>query len=171
MPTTDELLAQAGALLGQLLMDGGDVTEESEALIETWLEGSADKIGGCRAIRLQIQRQIELLRDEERRIAKRRKALETRQGWVEEKALSLLHMQADFGGEMRIKTEAYSAWVQASASVDFADPKTFDLGKVPDDYLTPQKPRLNKAKARQDMIDGKEIPELLLVWRETVRFT
>jgi len=170
MTTTDELLAQAGALLGQLLMDGGDVTEESEALIETWLEGSADKIGGCRAIRLQIQRQIELLRDEERRLAARRKALVARQVWVEDKALSLLHMRQDFGEEAKVKTEAYSAWVQASASVDLADPKAA-LDNIPDAYLSPQKPRLNKAKARRDMIDGAEIPGLLLVWRETVRFS
>ena len=169
MTTTADLLTQAAGLLGQLLMDGGALTEESEALIDTWLEGSTDKIGGCRACRLQLQSQIELLRDEERRIASRRKSLERHKVYIEGRALALLQMRADFGEEAKVKTDAYTAWVQTSPAVA-TDPDTFDLAKVPDAYLTEQAPRLNKTEALKALKTGKEIPGLVLEWREKARF-
>ena len=102
MTTTMELLEQGMGLLLQLEEEGGELTEQFVALLDAYMDGCADKLTGIHYVRLQTKTQVEMLRDEEKRLANRRRAMEKTVEYLNSNALFLLKQKESFGEEAKV---------------------------------------------------------------------
>ena len=168
MTTTTELLNQGLELLLQLEEVGGELTEEYMALVSTWMEGTGDKLGGIYFVRQQTRGQMEILREEEKRLANRRRGMEKLLDHLNSSALSLLKQREAFGEEPKVKTSTYTAWLQSSKSVALEEGVTIE--EVPESYRIPQPDRLDKAAAKKTLASGMGIHGLKVIESESVRW-
>ena len=168
MTTTMELLEQGLALLLQLEEEGGELTEQFVALLDAYMDGCADKLTGIHYVRLQTKTQVEMLRDEEKRLANRRRAMEKTVEYLNSNALFLLKQKESFGEEAKVKSSLFTVWVQSSKSVALREGCTIE--QVPERFRVPQEDRLDKAEAKKVMADGTGIHGLEIVESESVRW-
>ena len=168
MTTTMELLEQGMGLLLQLEEEGGELTEEFVALLDTYIDGCADKLTGIHYVRLQTKTQVEMLRDEEKRLANRRRALEKAIKQLDGKAMDLLKQNEAFGEEPKRKTSLFTVWLQSYKSVALREGCTIE--QVPERFRVPQEDKLDKAEAKKVMADGTGIHGLEVVVSEVLRW-
>ena len=166
--TAAQLLEDGLALLLQLEEEGGVLTEEFVAVLDAHLDGSADKLSGIHYVRLQTKTQVEMLKDEEKRLANRRKGMENTLKYLNSNALFLLKQKESFGEEAKVKSSLFTVWVQSSKSVALREGCTIE--QVPERFRVPQEDRLDKAEAKQVMADGTGIHGLEIVESESVRW-
>ncbi len=165
---TNELLQQGLELLLHIEDEAGVLTEESVVLVDNWLEGTADKLGGIYYVRQQTRAQISLLKEEEARLKSRRQAMERLVDYLGDNAMFLLKQREAFGEEPKVKTSHYTAWVQTSKSVALEEGRTIE--DVPEKFRVPQPDKLNKAEAKQVLTSGMGIHGLELIESESVRW-
>ena len=166
--TTTQLLEDGLSLLLQLEEEGGVLSESFVAMLDTYLDGSADKLAGIHYVRLQTKTQVEMLKDEEKRLANRRRAMEKVVEYLNSNAMFLLKQKESFGEEPKVKSNLFTVWVQSSKSVALREGCTIE--QVPERFRVPQEDRLDKAEAKQVMADGTGIHGLEIVESESVRW-
>ncbi len=74
---THEYLTQAAAILQSLMDNEGALTDEEEAELETWAEGTGDKLEAWRAVYRRAESEAALWKAEKARIVKVQKRAES----------------------------------------------------------------------------------------------
>lgn len=166
MPSTYDLINQARYLLTIIEADEGVLTETTEAELLNWLAVSEDKLHACLAARKRIDSEAELLREEEKRIAARRKALETASERILELATGLLLERETMGEEPKVKTSHYTAWLGETQSILGPD----EVSEWPEQWRR-IKVEADKSAALREAKNGAQLPTgFHLVTKRSVRF-
>lgn len=164
--STFDLINQARHLLTIIEADEGVLTEATEAELLNWLSASEDKLHACLAARKRLDSEAELLREEEKRIAARRKALETASDRVMEFATALLLERETMGEEPKVKTPNYTAWIADTQSILGPD----EVSQWPEQWRR-VKVEADKAAALREAKNGAQLPTgFHLVTKRSVRF-
>ena len=130
-----------------------DTLDSLEDAIENKAEGYAIVIR-------QFKTDVKTLKDEENRLEKRRQAIETKIGIMQE---SLYEAMKNTGID-KIKSPRFTVWVQKNPMAVSITNETL----IPEEYYIPQLPKLDKKQLKEDMKHG-EIPGVELVQTEGVR--
>lgn len=130
-----------------------DTLDSLEDAIENKAEGYAIVIR-------QFKTDVKTLKDEENRLEKRRQAIETKIGIMQE---SLYEAMKNTGID-KIKSPRFTVWVQKNPMAVSITNETL----IPEEYYIPQLPKLDKKQLKEDMKHG-EIPGAELVQSEGVR--
>lgn len=130
-----------------------DTLDSLEDAIENKAEGYAIVIR-------QFKTDVKTLKDEEDRLEKRRQAIETKIGIMQE---SLYEAMKNTGID-KIKSPRFTVWVQKNPVAVSITNETL----IPEGYYIPQLPKLDKKQLKEDMKHG-EIPGVELVQSEGVR--
>lgn len=130
-----------------------DTLDSLEDAIENKAEGYAIVIR-------QFKTDVKTLKDEEDRLEKRRQAIETKIGIMQE---SLYEAMKNTGID-KIKSPRFTVWVQKNPVAVSITNETL----IPEEYYIPQLPKLDKKQLKEDMKHG-EIPGAELVQSEGVR--
>ena len=154
---TYELLTAAGHILGDIEDENGEITEATLAGMDEWIDAAEDKLGRIRAVITRTKNEQALLREEEKRLAARRRRLDAVLHRVTDLATSLLQAQEALGNEPKVKTYTYTVSLSRSQSVHVDH-----LGAVANDWLIHPEPKVDKAGARKAMLAGEEIRGLSL---------
>jgi len=120
-----------------------------------------DKAEGYAKVINQFKTDAKALKEEEQRLAKRRQAIETKIGILQE---NLYEAMKETGAE-KIKSAQFTVWIQKNpVSVNVVDKKI-----LPERYFIPQLPKLDKQSLKEDIQQYGEIPGAELVQSEGVR--
>lgn len=166
MPSTYDLINQARYLLTIIEADEGVLTEATEAELLNWLSISEDKLHSCLAARKRIDSEAEMLREEEKRIAARRKALEAASDRILELATGLLLERETMGEEPKVKTSHYTAWLGETQSILGPD----EVSEWPEAWRR-VKVEADKSAALREAKNGAQLPTgFHLVTKRSVRF-
>lgn len=165
MPTTYDLMQQARYLLGLIEADEGVLSETTERELRNWLALSEDKVHACFAARKRIDAEADVLRDEERRLASRRRALEAASDRVGELATQLLMEREQMGEPSKVKTPHYTAWLQETQSVSAPD----DLAAWPERW-TRTKVEPDRVMAMKALTSGETREGFAVVTRRSIRW-
>jgi len=166
MPSTYDLINQARYLLTIIEADEGVLTEATEEELLNWLSISEDKLHSCLAARKRIDSEAELLREEEKRMAARRKALETASDRILELATGLLLERETMGEEPKVKTSHYTAWLGETQSIIGPD----EVSEWPEAWRR-VKVEADKSAALREAKNGAQLPTgFHLVTKRSVRF-
>ena len=117
MPSTYDLLATSRSLLDMVETEGGALTVEAEAVLQNFITQSEDKVLACLTVIRRADAEADLLKEEEVRLAKRRKAFEATSDRVRELAADLLMARESLGESPKVKTAQYTAWLQDTDSL------------------------------------------------------
>jgi hypothetical protein len=166
MASTYDLINQARYLLTIIEADEGVLTETTEAELLNWLAQSEDKLHACLAARKRIDSEAELLREEEKRIAAKRKSLESASDRILELATGLLLERETMGEEPKVKTSHYTAWLGETQSIVGPD----DVTDWPEAWRR-TKVEADKSAALREAKNGAKLPTgFSLVTKRSVRF-
>lgn len=166
MPSTYDLINQARYLLNIIEADEGVLTETTESELLNWLALSEDKLHACLAARKRIDSEAELLREEEKRIAAKRKALEAASDRILELATGLLFEREAMGEEPKVKTSHYSCWLAETQSILGPD----EVSEWPEAWRR-VKVEADKSAALREAKNGAQLPNgFHLVTKRSVRF-
>jgi len=165
MTSTYELLTDAGHILGDIEDENGEITEATMAGMDEWIDAAEDKLGRIRAVVLRTQSEQDLLREEEKRLAARRRRLDAITHRVTDLAASLLQAQEALGGEAKVKTETYSCRIASNVKVHVDDKSLVDAA-----WLKTKEPDVDLAGARAAMKGGAELAGLSLQTTYHVRW-
>ena len=167
MPTTYDLLTDAGKLLVDLEIAGGEITEESIGLLEDFLAGSSDKLGAINAVIIKSRAEIsahKVYRDKHvNRIRSLTKTIER----VTNLGTGMLVAMEDLGEEPKVKAEWGSVSLRSSFSAEVSE----NLEDVCVSYLIEQPPKVDKAGALKELKAGKKIAGITMkrsrkaIWR------
>ena len=140
--------------LWQLMEDG---TLEDEALIgafECAKEDLADKLEGyCKFIK-NLESDIAGLKEEEKRLATRRKTMEN----TVERSKAAMQKAMTIAGEKKIPAGSFTCSIQANPPKVVIDEQY--LENIPEKYLIPQEPTINKKLMLEDLKENFNTPEL-----------
>lgn len=165
--STWDLVESASALIAAL--NGCETDEEALALLDEQLalEGEiADKLARIHAVQRRAEAEATHLRDEERRLAERRRRQERVAERVKGLAYDLLTAHRELTGEGRVVTPTLTARLQRSAPrlVVPSSPAEW-----PDAYVV-QVPQLDRDAVRDALKRGEDVPGCSLEQSEHVRW-
>lgn len=165
--TAFELLAQAGAIVCGLEDAGGDLTDELDASIKTWLDNADDKLGAMWAVQRRLAAEDEVLKMLADRLAGARKRLAKNKERVNEMATQLLLAKIEVGEEPKVKRPEFSAWLATTRSVlGPTDPADW-----PEDLRTEVTQVVaDRAGAKKLLEGGAQLPGFQLVESTGVRW-
>ena len=140
--------------LWQLMEDG---TLEDEALMGAFdcaKEDLAAKLEGyCKFIK-NLESDIAGLKEEEKRLAARRKTMEN----TVERSKEAMRIAMHTAGEKKIAAGSFTCSVQQNPPKVVMDEPY--LENIPEKYLIPQEPTINRKLMLEDLKDNFEVPEL-----------
>ena len=165
MTTTYELLTDVGRILGDIEDENGEITEDTMGAMDEWIDAAEDKLGNIRAVITRTKNEQALLREEEKRLAARRRRLDAVLHRVTDLAAELLSAQEALGNEPKVKTDTYTVWISSNQRVHVDS-----LAAVANDWLVHPEPSVDKASARKALLAGEEIRGLSLQTTYSVRW-
>lgn len=121
------------------------------------LEGTLEALGGeieekadgyARVMR-QIEYDVAALKAEEARLSNRRKAMENNIRRMKESLEDAMLAT----GKTKFKTELFSFNIQKNPKSVMID----DISRLPEEYLIPQDPKVDKAKLKEDLTAGVDL--------------
>lgn len=121
------------------------------------LEGTLEALGGeieekadgyARVMR-QIEHDITALKAEESRLSDRRRAMENNVRRMKESLEDAMLAT----GKTKFKTELFSFNIQKNPRSVMID----DISRLPEEYLIPQDPKVDKAKLKEDLTAGVDL--------------
>ena len=137
--------------------DTDAIVDTLEALQEA-IEDKAENI--AKLIR-NLEADVKVIRDEEKRLAERRQAIENKV----ERLKSYLQEQLETAGIEKVKRPTITVAIQANPpSIDVIDEKA-----IPNDFLIPQAPKLDKRSILERLKKGEAIPGVTLKQTKGVR--
>jgi hypothetical protein len=140
--------------LWQLMEDGTLEDEALEGAFDVAKEDLADKLEGyCKFIK-NLEATIAGLKAEEKRLADRRKAMENT---VERSKLAMANAMR-IAGEKKIPAGSFTCSLQQNPPKVVLDEPYIE--NIPEKYLVPQEPTINKKLILEDLKEGFAIPEL-----------
>lgn len=135
-----------------------EILQESIMQIEEEFSEKAENI--CKVMQT-LQLEAKAIKEEEERLAKRRKNLENKAKTL--KVYLEAHMKAS--NVDKIKGKVFTI------SISKNPPKvlTNDLSNIPERYLIPQDPKINRKAILQDLKDGLKIEGVELIQEKSIR--
>jgi len=141
-----------------LIDDGGEGLQDTLDSINLAIEDKLENIG--KVIR-NLDGEIEMLKNEETRLADKRKALETNK-----KRLKMyVEDQLTLTGKDKVKAGLFSFSMQNNAPSLIV----VDENKIPKDYFIPSDPKLDKTAIKNAIKGGDDIPGAELVRGRSLR--
>ena len=141
-------LTGAYADLQQKIEDGAD----PEALADTMeaIEGAIEeKVEAIYQLRQNLQAEIDAYKAEEKRLADKRKALESRMEWLKE----YVERELAAAGIDKVKTRIGTVGFRnAPPSINI-----LDISRIPKDYLIPQDPKVDKRGLLRDFKNRADV--------------
>ena len=137
------------------LMEDGTLDDEALAgAFDVATEDLAIKLEGyCKFIK-NLESDIAGLKEEEKRLATRRKTMEN----TIERAKEAMRFAMTTAGEKKLTAGSFTCSVQQNPPKVVIDEQY--LENIPEKYLTPQEPTINKKLMLEDLKDNFEVPEL-----------
>lgn len=165
MPTGLDLLRESGAIIAALDSEEGMDAAECDARLSAWMSAQADKLAAYHAVCARLDAEDELMRAHAERIASRRRLLARHREHVRSLATALLLHRETLTGDHRCRGDGYSAWLQASESVEGPEapeawPEAYQRVRVEPD----------RAGALRALRAGLEVPGVRLVSTRSVRW-
>ena len=142
----------------QLIEDGGEGLEDTLESITDAIEEKADGYG---KVIKNIEAQIEAIKNEEKRLADRRKSLESSVKRLKDS----LYESMKLTETKRIKSELFTFNIQnnpPSLNIENED-------AIPFEYYQPQAPKLNKKELLQAVKEGLEVDGVSIKQGESLR--
>ena len=173
--TSREIIA-AYYRLGDLMDEGGDPTttserqeeidEEAIELFERLGDEAPDKLEALRSVAIHAEGEARMLRDEERRLAQRRRAREKLVTRLKSYAGQVLAARRLAGQDPKIKTAAHTFWLQSSTSLQAPE----ELPAWEEQGWIKTKVEPDRAAARKALKSGTEAQGFELVEQESIRW-
>jgi hypothetical protein len=166
--TTADLVTQAQVIAARLHealanMGSEDVEEAFGAQVDMWLNLSGDKLERIYYAAKAIDMQASALRDEEERLAARRKSLETQRDRVKALGVELMLAHEGLTGENRRKCGSVSASLQRRKSLQGElEPEVADALLLPSEYEIAVK--LNRAIIKK-RLEASEVAAMVAAQR------
>ena len=167
MPTTYELLTDAGKLLGDLEIAGGNLTEESIDKIDQFLMVADDKLGAIKVVMTRFKAEEALHKQWRDHHANRARSLAKTIDYLTSNGTGLLQAMEDLGEEPKVKAE----WGSVSLRTTYVTTVAENLDDVDVRYLLEQPPKVDKAAAKKAIQAGELVAGITLtenrkaVWR------
>lgn len=160
--TTFDLIVQASSLLAEGMMldvDDDSALESYLDRVSCWADGTEDQIGALRAFLIKIKSDVDLLRQEEKRLAERRRSMERMSAPIKDQIKTLLEAMELQTGEAKIKRPEFTAYLQRSQKLQAPE----SVEDWPARFVVMQ-PRPDRTAAKKaikagDTIDGFSIVE------------
>ena len=140
--------------------------KEALALLEALGTETPGKLEALRAVCTHLDSEAKMLREEEKRLAGRRRGRETAIERVRSYAAGILSARRQAGMEPKIKTESGTFWLASSTRLE--GPKSVDRWKEAGWSRTEIKP--DKVAAKAALEDGAQVDGFELVSSESVRW-
>lgn len=167
MPTTYELLTDAGELLLDLEIAGGNLTEESIDKIDQFLMVADDKLGAIKVVMTRFKAEEALHKQWRDHHANRARSLAKTIDYLTSNGTGLLQAMEDLGEEPKVKAE----WGSVSLRTTYVTTVAENLDDVDVRYLLEQPPKVDKAGAKKAIQAGEQVAGITLtenrkaVWR------
>ena len=140
--------------LWQLMEDGTLEDEALEGAFDVAKEDLALKLEGyCKFIK-NLESDIAGLKEEEKRLATRRKTMEN----TIERAKAAMQNAMRIAGEKKMPAGTFTVSLQQNPPRVVLDEQYIE--NIPEKYLIPQEPTINKKLILEDLKEGFAIPEL-----------
>lgn len=148
--TLYELTGQMQELLA--MMEDPEIDPQ---IIEDTMEGLSgeieDKADGYAKVRVELMAQSASLKAEIDRLTLRRQAIEKNI----DRLMTALKTAMIATGKVKFKTELFSFGIQRNPAKVVIDEQYIE--NVPEEYLIPQEPKVDKAKIKEDLKAGKDL--------------
>lgn len=167
MPTTYELLTDAGELLVGLEIAGGNLTEESIDKIDQFLMVADDKLGAIKVVMTRFKAEEALHKQWRDHHANRARSLAKTIDYLTSNGTGLLQAMEDLGEEPKVKAD----WGSVSLRTTYVTTVAENLDDVDVRYLVEQPPKVDKAGAKKAIQAGESVAGITLtenrkaVWR------
>jgi len=162
--------------IGELMDEGGDPTtgaerqEEIDAealgLFEALATEAPEKLESLRAVARHLEAEVGLLREEERRLAKRRQARERAIVRVKSYAGGILSARREAGQEAKLQTTSGTFWLASSTSLSGPS----ELSAWVEQGWTKTKQEPDKTAAKKALKAGTQAQGFELVTKESIRW-
>lgn len=129
-----------------------DETADDEVILDAWqtaTEDLADKLENCCKYIKNVEADIDGLKAEEERLHAKRKALEN----SVDRLKGLMKDAVNASGEKKIACGSFTCAVQNNAPKLVLD---VDMAYIPERYLVPQAPTVDKKSLKEDLQNGVE---------------
>ena len=147
-------LTQEFETLWSLMEDGLLDDEALAGAFDVATEDLAVKLEGyCKFIK-NLESDIAGLKEEEKRLATRRKTMEN----TVDRAKEAMKKAMETAGEKKIPAGSFTCSIQSNPPKVVLDEQY--LENIPEKYLLPQEPQLNKKLMLEELKESFEIPEL-----------
>ncbi len=147
-------LTQEFETLWQLMEDGLLDDEALAGAFDVATEDLAAKLEGyCKFIK-NLESDIAGLKEEEKRLATRRKTMEN----TVDRAKEAMKRAMETAGEKKIPAGSFTCSIQQNPPKVVLDEQY--LENIPEKYLIPQEPQINKKLMLEELKESFEIPEL-----------
>ena len=147
-------LTQEFQTLWQLMEDGILEDEALAGAFDVATEDLAIKLEGyCKFIK-NLESDIAGLKEEEKRLATRRKTMEN----TVERSKAAMQRAMTIAGEKKIPAGSFTCSIQANPPKVILD--ELELSKIPEKYLVEQEPTVNKKLMLEDLKANENTPEL-----------
>lgn len=142
----------------EMIMEGAEGLEDT---LESLNDAIEEKAVGYAKIIKNIEGQVLAIKEEEKRLAERRRSLESNIKRLKENLeLSMLDT-----GKKKIKTNLFTFNIQKNPP----SVKILDEEAIPSDYLVKQKPKIDKKAIINDMKNGVEVEGVEIKQGESLR--
>lgn len=147
-------LTQEFETLWSLMEDGLLDDEALAGAFDVATEDLAAKLEGyCKFIK-NLESDIAGLKEEEKRLATRRKTMEN----TVDRAKEAMKKAMETAGEKKIPAGSFTCSIQANPPKVVLDEQYIE--NIPEKYLVPQEPQINKKLMLEELKENFEIPEL-----------
>lgn len=142
----------------EMIMEGAEGLEDT---LESLNDAIEEKAVGYAKVIKNIEGQVLAIKEEEKRLAERRRSLESNIKRLKENLeLSMLDT-----GKKKIKTNLFTFNIQKNPP----SVKILDEEAIPSDYLVKQKPKIDKKAIINDMKNGVEVEGVEIKQGESLR--
>lgn len=151
----------------RLLLELAEDPEVDTEIIADTLEALGgdieEKAIGYGKVIKELESDAERLKAEEARLNERRKRIENNVFYMKQK----LQLGMEAVGKKKIETDLFTFRIQKNPASVVMD-ETY-IENLPEEYLIPQSPKVDRAKIREDLKAGKELEFAHLVQTESLR--
>ena len=142
----------------EMIMEGAEGLEDT---LESLNDAIEEKAVGYAKVIKNIEGQVLAIKEEEKRLAERRRSLESNIKRLKENLeLSMLDT-----GKKKIKTNLFTFNIQKNPP----SVKILDEEAIPDDYLVEQKPKIDRKAILNDLKNGVEVEGAEIKQGESLR--
>ena len=136
-------------------METGEILEPEK--LESLQMDRHEKLRNIAFVALNATADVEAYEEQEKKFSARKKAAKNTLAWAKET------LARELGGQ-KMKEAEFNIYYRKSVAVEIADVKA-----IPDEFLTPQPPKINKAAIRDALKNGAVIAGAQIVEHQNIQ--